>query len=169
MFEKVNPSHPDKVADRIAGAIVDLAYSRTKNPRIAVEVLIGHGQCNIIIETSEDITSVATQNIVKRIAGAMPTYTHVVRQDDHLARNQHGSIRCGDNGIFRGCPMTAEQVTLSLIVKHLYSTHPTDGKFIIDGKRLIACQSNLLADEQPAFREWLKDYNIEECTINPLG
>ena len=28
MFEKVNPQHPDKVADRIAGAIVDLAYSR---------------------------------------------------------------------------------------------------------------------------------------------
>jgi len=27
MFEKVNPSHPDKVADRIAGALVDLAYS----------------------------------------------------------------------------------------------------------------------------------------------
>ena len=24
MFEKVNPSHPDKVADRIAGAIDDL-------------------------------------------------------------------------------------------------------------------------------------------------
>lgn len=28
MFEKVNPSHPDKIADRIAGAIVDLAYER---------------------------------------------------------------------------------------------------------------------------------------------
>lgn len=26
MYEKVNPSHPDKVADRISGAIVDLAY-----------------------------------------------------------------------------------------------------------------------------------------------
>ena len=26
-FEKVNPAHPDKIADRIAGAIVDLAYS----------------------------------------------------------------------------------------------------------------------------------------------
>ena len=26
MFEKVNPSHPDKIADRIAGAIVDLSY-----------------------------------------------------------------------------------------------------------------------------------------------
>lgn len=26
MFEKVNPAHPDKIADRIAGALVDLAY-----------------------------------------------------------------------------------------------------------------------------------------------
>ena len=30
MFEKVNPSHPDKVADRIAGAIVDLCYTKSK-------------------------------------------------------------------------------------------------------------------------------------------
>lgn len=28
MYEKVNPAHPDKVADRIAGALVDLAYER---------------------------------------------------------------------------------------------------------------------------------------------
>ena len=27
MYEKVNPQHPDKIADRIAGAIVDLAYA----------------------------------------------------------------------------------------------------------------------------------------------
>lgn len=43
MFEKVNPSHPDKVADRIAGAIVDLAYKTETDPKVAVEVLIGHG------------------------------------------------------------------------------------------------------------------------------
>ena len=48
MYEKVNPKHPDKIADRIAGAIVDLAYKETKNPRIAVEVLIGHGKCHKI-------------------------------------------------------------------------------------------------------------------------
>ena len=53
MFEKVNPSHPDKVADRIAGAIVDLAYKENDNPKIAVEVLIGHGECNIIVESDE--------------------------------------------------------------------------------------------------------------------
>ena len=34
MFEKVNPKHPDKIADRIAGAIVDLAYK--KNEKVFV-------------------------------------------------------------------------------------------------------------------------------------
>ena len=56
MFEKVNPSHPDKVADRIAGALVDLAYKKEKNPRIAVEVLIGHGICHIVAETSVELS-----------------------------------------------------------------------------------------------------------------
>ena len=45
-------AHPDKIADRIAGAIVDLAYSKEENPKITVEVLIGHGKCHIIAETS---------------------------------------------------------------------------------------------------------------------
>ena len=45
MFEKVNPAHPDKIADRIAGAVVDLAYKIQDNPKVAVEVLIGHGVC----------------------------------------------------------------------------------------------------------------------------
>ena len=40
MIEKVNPSHPDKLADRIAGAIVDLAYQKDDNPKIAVELLL---------------------------------------------------------------------------------------------------------------------------------
>ena len=33
MIEKVNPSHPDKLADRIAGALVDLAYIKNNNPK----------------------------------------------------------------------------------------------------------------------------------------
>lgn len=47
MFEKVNPSHPDKLCDRIAGAIVDIAYTETKDTRIAIEILLGHGICHI--------------------------------------------------------------------------------------------------------------------------
>ena len=33
MFEKVNPMHPDKIADRIAGALVDMAYRKEDNPK----------------------------------------------------------------------------------------------------------------------------------------
>ena len=57
MFEKVTPCHPDKVADRIAGAIVDLCYTKSKNPKVACEVLIGHGECTLQIETSERLTA----------------------------------------------------------------------------------------------------------------
>lgn len=67
MIEKVNPSHPDKVADRIAGAIVDLAYKREENPRIAVEVLLGHGVANLIIESSVTFTQAEVEAIVSRI------------------------------------------------------------------------------------------------------
>lgn len=62
MIEKVNPSHPDKIADRIAGAIIDLAYKIETAPKIAVEVLIGHGKCHVIIETSASLSIKATPN-----------------------------------------------------------------------------------------------------------
>ena len=69
MIEKVNPKHPDKVADRIAGAIVDLGYKLEKNPKIAVEVLIGHGVCHVIVETSVNYDKKDIENIISRIAG----------------------------------------------------------------------------------------------------
>ena len=69
MFEKVSPSHPDKIADRIAGAVVDLCYTKSKNPKVACEVLIGHGLCNIQVETSEQISAEDIEAIVSRIAG----------------------------------------------------------------------------------------------------
>ena len=131
MFEKVNPCHPDKVADRVAGALVDLAYTKSHDPKIAVEVLIGHGQANVIVETSEDITADECHDAVVRIAGPMPTYSKVVRQDAHLAQNQADGFRCGDNGIFKGTPVTHEQKLLTAIAASIYEKYPTDGKYLI--------------------------------------
>lgn len=50
-FEKVNPSHPDKLADRLGGYCVDLAYKISDNPMIAGECLLGHETATILIET----------------------------------------------------------------------------------------------------------------------
>lgn len=161
MFEKVNPSHPDKVADRIAGAIVDLAYSKAENPKVAVEVLIGHGKCNIITESSEFFRLDEITTIVKRIAGNLTVDFLPVMQDRNLAQNQEGQIRCGDNGIFRGVPKTAEELKLGRIAREIYSLYPTDGKYILDGDRLIICQSH--ADTQD-----LSDI-YKNAEINPIG
>jgi S-adenosylmethionine synthetase len=81
MIEKVNPSHPDKVADRIAGAIVDLAYAKEENPKIAVEVLIGHGTAHVIIETSAEIDKSDITSAIKRIAGDVVADIQIVPQD----------------------------------------------------------------------------------------
>ena len=114
MIEKVNPSHPDKVADRIAGAIVDLAYAKNENPKVAVEVLIGHRVCHVIAETSETFTNEEVDAIVKRIAGDIELDLVVVPQDIHLATNQSKEVRCGDNGIFKGVPLTQNEKNLNL-------------------------------------------------------
>ena len=135
MFEKVNPSHPDKVADRIAGAVVDLCYTKNKNPKVACEVLIGHGECNIQVETSEQISAEDIEAIVERIAGEdIETRALIVPQDCHLAANQRQGVRCGDNGIFKGVPPTHEQKLLTAIAAEIYKWFPTDGKYIINAK-----------------------------------
>ncbi|HAX1045730.1 TPA: S-adenosylmethionine synthetase N-terminal domain-containing protein [Enterococcus faecium] len=161
MIEKVNPQHPDKVADRIAGAIVDLAYAEENNPKIAVEVLIGHGICHVIIETSTALNLNEISQAINRIAGKIKKDVVIVPQDKELADNQATEIRCGDNGIFRGMPLTDEQLQLSKIARDLYQDHPFDGKYILDGERLIICQSHAKTNE-------LKQ-KYPNATVNPLG
>ena len=161
MFEKVNPAHPDKCADRIAGAMVDAAYAKEKDPRIAVEVLLGHGVCHVIAETSVHIPVDEVKAIVRRIAGRLAVDYLEVPQDAHLAENQRDAVRCGDNGIFKGVPVTSEQKALARIAESVYHTFPYDGKYILDEARLIICQSNAPAEQ---LREM-----YPEAEINPLG
>ena len=180
MFEKVNPQHPDKVADRIAGAIVDLCYTKSEWPKVAAEVLLGHGLCSLQIETSERLTAEELEAIVHRIAGEeVEVRALIVPQDVHLADNQAGAVRCGDNGIFRGCAPTHEQRLLTAIATSIYDRYPTDGKYIIkqngncEGEpySLTICQSYLPTEDNFALKMHLvNDYHINgNININPLG
>ena len=161
MFEKVNPAHPDKIADRIAGALVDLAYKKEENPKIAIEVLIGHGACHIIAETSVHFKQIEVKEIVNRIAGTVSVDYVEVPQDSHLADNQAEGFRCGDNGIFKGVPTTDEQRQLVGIAHVLFDAYESDGKYIIDGDHLIICQSN-------AKTEHILEL-FPTAIVNPLG
>ena len=181
MFEKVNPGHPDKMADRLSGAIVDLVYERagglTKaNPRVACEVMAGHGRVDVQIETSlgrmdlraEDIDPLIRRLFGERVEGNVL----IAPQDAHLSENQTRGLRCGDNGIFRGCPPTvgfespakrgtaikqgaektfapySEQQILTSFAATMYEAFPTDGKYLIN---------RMVYDEDP-------DYVVYELT-----
>lgn len=161
MFEKVNPSHPDKAADRIAGAIVDLAYTAEENPKIAVEVLLGHGKCQIIIETTALLAKSQILSIIHRIAGRLDTDIVIAPQDRLLTDNQVNGLRCGDNGIFKGMPLTDEQKELSRIAREIYAKYPYDGKYVLNGNRLIICQSNAPTEDLKRL--------YPNTEINPLG
>lgn len=162
MIEKVNPSHPDKLADRIAGAIVDLAYKKSKNPKVAVEVLIGHGDCKVIIESTEYFRREEVKHIIDRIVPNTNIRLDLlsVPQDVHLNKNQKNGFRCGDNGIFKGVPLTEEEKDISRIAHEIYSKYPYDGKYILNGDNLIICQSN-------APSQTLRE--IYGGIVNPLG
>lgn len=165
MIEKVNPKHPDKIADRIAGAIVDLAYEIQENPKVAVEVLIGHGHCKIIIESSVYFKQEDLFKIVYRIVESTDIRIEIISvpQDKELASNQKDKIRCGDNGIFKGVPLTDEQMLLSVIARQIYKEHPSDGKYILDKDKLIICQSNAKSEELK------NEFNMYKTIVNPLG
>lgn len=163
MIEKVNPQHPDKVADRIAGALVDYAYTQQENPKVAFEVLIGHGRVFIIAETSVQIPEETLTSIVGRIAGRLEYEYVEVPQDRELAENQSGSVRAGDNGIFKGVPISDTVRELSDIAKDLYKRYPSDGKYILAGNRLIVCQSNA---KKKDIEKMFPDYDL---VVNPLG
>lgn len=167
MFEKVNPAHPDKIADRIAGALVDLAYTKAENPKIAVEVLIGHGECHIIAETSEHFQDGEVDSVVQRIVGSDIDVDYIeVPQDEHLSKNQNGAIRCGDNGIFKGSPVTEEQKRLSNFARRCFRIFPFDGKYILNGEDITVCQSNA---KERTLRAFLTDYDFKNAVVNPLG
>jgi len=162
LFEKVNPAHPDKIADRIAGAMVDYAYTQQANPRVAIEVLIGHKNCFIITEASLRFPYDIVSAIVDRIAQQhLNLALTSIDQDEHLAHNQAIEVRCGDNGIFKGVPLTDEEKQLSKIARDIYKYHPTDGKYILDNSRLIICQSHA------ALQDLSQQY--PQAHINPLG
>ena len=99
--------------------------------------------------------------IVERISGVTRVGFELVAQDKHLAENQRQKIRCGDNGIFKGVPLTAEEIAMAQIARDIYKEYPCDGKYILNGDRLIICQSNAKTEDIA------KKYPT--ATINPLG
>lgn len=167
MLEKVNKFHPDKLADRIAGAIVDHAYAQESAPKVAVEVLLGHGHAMVVIESSVTFDPVFVGDVVKSISGIDSLALIQAPQDPHLSRNQREGYKCGDNGVFsaKWNPEYEKATTLS---KDLAEAFPFDGKYLFDFEKREAtiCQSNAKNVDIMAHNSL---HQFENLSINPLG
>lgn len=129
-------------------------------------MLIGHGNCSVIIETSANLSKKEIRDIVKRITNynKWKWNIKIVPQDKHLANNQSKEFRCGDNGIFKGVPLTENEKQISILARRIYDKYPYDGKYILSDK-FICCQSNA---KNKDLKKLLKDGKCE-IIINPLG
>jgi S-adenosylmethionine synthetase len=58
-------------------------------------------------------------------------------------------------------PLTNEQKELSQIARDIYWLSPTDGKYILDGDRLIICQSNIKTERLMGL--------YPSAIVNPIG
>lgn len=163
--EKVSPMHPDKIADRIAGALVDYCYRQTVNPKCAFEVLIGHKCCYITGETSVHIPGDFVLETAERISGEkLDRFEYKeVPQDKHLADNQD-ELRCGDNGVFAGFPMPDVHKEAFAVCKALYEKYPYDGKIVRnqDNNDLTICWAKTTEEQIRAIEPFVKK-------ANPIG
>ena len=104
-FEKLNPAPPDKEADRIAGALVDLAYKQQENPKIAVEVLVGHRVCHVIAKhlhlAVEDV-SISSPHCGSVVVDYVEVPKDVILQ---ISVGKSAAV----TSIFKGVPVTKEQ------------------------------------------------------------
>lgn len=164
--EKVSPMHPDKIADRIAGTLVDYCYKKEENPKCAFEVLIGHSCCYITGETSVSIPEKFVKETAERICKEeLKDFKYVeVAQDSILSSNHNEEIRCGDNGVFAGFVMPDIHKKSLDICRNIYNEFETDGKIVIndDTKELTICWSN-------AENQQILDIEPNATNINPLG
>ena len=126
----------------------------------------------MIIESSENFAFDEIKKIVERIVGSDHLlHLHTVSQDEHLAENQANEIRCGDNGIFKGVPLTLEHKRIAHIASHIYERFESDGKYILDDEanKLIVCQSKASDGELADFINREIRRKGQKVIINPLG
>ena len=91
-----------------------------------------------LLQLADQVGQRATRHLIDQRVGVGGQ--HASRRS--LADNQANDVRCGDNGIFKGVPVIEEQKMLSKVTRVIFFVSPYDGKYILDGDRLILWQNH---------------------------
>lgn len=191
--ECVSPGHPDKMADQISDAILDLCLKLDPNARVAIETMGGHGKIDVMGEITMTGKILLRENIyeiIGRITGEnviTDIQINIVNQSQEIA-NGVDTGGAGDQGIMVGyaCDenegMIPQELWLArLINKRIYKKFPFDGKTQItlkdDGviETVVASFQNVskMTLEQEVI-DWLREIDPEhseevKILCNPAG
>lgn len=182
--ESVSPKHPDKLCDQISDALLDAHLSEDPNARVAIDVAGGHGYVFVTGEVTSRAKNVDVEAIVRRIAGDVAIYQHVVAQSPEIAQGVDTG-GAGDQGIMIGYATseTSELLPLEVVLsrklnERLFETWPYDGKTQVTLKdgvivSVVASFQHAPQNElRAAVQEWVKEQVASDDVIlhiNPSG
>lgn len=182
--ESVSPKHPDKICDQISDAILDAHLEEDPQARVAVDVAGGHGYVFVTGEVTSKAEYVDVENIVRRLAGDVTVYKHIVHQSPEIAQGVDTG-GAGDQGIMVGYATseTPELLPLEVILsrrlnEYLYQKWPYDGKtqVTLKGSEIVSVVASFQhapsAKLRAAVQKWLTEHTASSNVvlhINPTG
>ncbi|HEY5695217.1 MAG TPA: methionine adenosyltransferase domain-containing protein [Candidatus Saccharimonadales bacterium] len=182
--ESVSPKHPDKICDQISDAILDAHLEEDPQARVAVDVAGGHGYVFVTGEVTSKAEHVDVENIVRRLAGDVTVYKHIVHQSPEIAQGVDTG-GAGDQGIMVGYATseTPELLPLEVILsrrlnEYLYQKWPYDGKtqVTLKGSEIVSVVASFQhapsAKLRAAVQKWLTEHTASSNVvlhINPTG
>jgi len=133
--EFVSPLHPDKICDRISDTILDAYLKKDSQARVALEVMAGHGQINIMGEITSS-ANIDIKKVTKSITGVNNENINIniVKQSPEIARGVDNG-GAGDQGIMIGYACNENTALLPQeyflardLCQTIYKLYPADGK-----------------------------------------
>jgi S-adenosylmethionine synthetase len=133
--EFVSPMHPDKICDRISGAILDECLKQDSNARVAVETLGGHNKIVVMGEITTNAELNIKEIIQKEINNQnFDIVINIKSQSSEIARGVDVG-GAGDQGIMIGyaCNENKDMIPLEYyyarsLCHFIFDQYPYDGK-----------------------------------------
>lgn len=172
MVEKVSPYNRNKIVDRIAGAIMDLAYKNYKRVtplQLTVDVNLSFDKCRITLYGPEKLpfTQKQLEKIVHRIykpstfCKVESIKVGVIKHNEVVLfeNNSSKGRKSESTGIYVGMPITEEERVLAGFAEEISERYPREGKYIYDTKSKTLILLPFLQDE---FTDLNKAEALEE-------
>lgn len=148
MILKVTPSTVNKLADRIAGAVVDLAYTKKEDSWTVCDVLLDKRFCFVSLETEVEIMDHEIERIVRTLSENSSLPLHITRRSPCFS-SEEVSTKCIGMRSFCAAPLSPEQSSLAGLAEMVFYRNGSAGRYVNRDSKIFAYMKsdNSFADD----------------------